>query len=110
MVRSAVLAVATLLVACDNAPDNAPIWTGDVTLGAAPLVVTPTALFRAPGPTHELCVVSSDSGVHPTVGGEGLALPGGKEVKVRVMLIAPSGARDSLYRRLPGNWLVTVGA
>lgn len=106
MVRGAVLAGATLLVACDRAS----IWAGDATLGAAPFVVTPATPLRAPGPTHELCLVPADSGVHPAGGGEALALAGGRPVRVRLMLIAPSGARDSLYRRLPYNWVVTVGA
>ena len=106
MVRVAALACAALLVACDRAP----IWAGDATLGTTPFVLTPRVPLRAPGPTHELCLAPADTGVHPAEGAEALELPGRQRVRVRLMLIAPGGARDSLYRRLPFNWVVTVGA
>ena len=88
--RSLVLA-AVLLAGCQR---KQLVWQGDTTIAGDGIVLTARPPLRAPGPTHEVCLVPKDDRMMASW--DSLYVPGEPGIHPDIYLIRAGAVRDRL--------------
>jgi hypothetical protein len=85
------LLAAALLASCER---KDLVWRGDTTIAAEGIVVAVRPPLRAPGPTHEVCLLPKDDRL--TGEWDSLYIPGESGIHPNIHLVRLDGLRDRL--------------